>query len=339
MKAIVCEEPNKLQLMDVEPPTLKEGEALVRIRRVGICGTDLHAYRGRQPYFTYPRILGHELSGEIVELSTPSTTLKVGDKVTIIPYVTCNQCLACRSGRTNCCNNITVLGVHADGGLREQMAVPIKNLIQSNDISFDAAATIECLSIGAHAVARGQVEAGQFALVIGAGPIGLGVMKFLQLAGVHVIAMDINEERLTFCKNWAGASYTVNALYEPLAKIMEITDGNLVHAAFDATGNVKSMEGSFQYVAHSGKVIYVSLVKDNITFYDPDFHQKEMTLLSSRNAQPGDFQQVIDAIAAGHIDTDAFITHRTEYTTMIDHFDSWTDPATGVIKAMVEFND
>jgi len=339
MRTIVCETPNRFNLIDTERPTIQQGEALVRIRRVGICGTDLHAFSGRQPYFTYPRILGHELSGVVEEIASPGATssdIRTGDQVCILPYVACGQCRSCRLGKPNCCVKLEVIGVHRDGGMRDYIAVPQAQLIPVPSIGLEAAAIVECLGIGAHAVRRAAMAPGETALVIGAGPIGLGVMKFLHLAGMRVVAMDMNARRLAFCKQWGPADFAVNAAEQPLERVLEITGGDLADVVFDATGSVKSMEGAFAYAAHGGKVVYVSLVRDNITFSDPDFHKKEMTLLSSRNATREDFETVIRAMEAGQVDTDSFITHRAPLEAMIGEFDSWLRPETGVIKAMVE---
>jgi len=335
MRCIVCEEPNRFGMKETEPPKAGPGEALIRIRRVGICGTDFHAYRGNQPYFEYPRILGHELAAEIEE-APPGSGFHPGDRVTVIPYLECGSCIACRSGKPNCCTGVRVLGVHQDGGMREWMNVPVSHLIKTNDISLDASATVECLSIGAHAVRRAGIIPGEFVLVIGAGPIGLGVMKFAKLAGARVIALDMNEERLQFCKSWVPADHTVNVLNDPLREIASITSGDLPTAVLDATGNAKSMEGALQYMAHGGRLLFVGLVKSDIAFSDPEFHKRETTLLSSRNATREDFAHVIQAIREGRVDTGAFITHKCGFGEMIGEFESWLDPRSRVIKAMVE---
>ncbi|MFD2118123.1 zinc-binding alcohol dehydrogenase family protein [Paenibacillus yanchengensis] len=335
MKAIVCQSPDHFELVDKERPVAKAGEALLQVKKIGICGTDLHAYRGRQPYFVYPRILGHELSAEIVAIGDTVAPFQIGDKVTVVPYMNCGTCHACEQGKTNCCERLEVLGVHRDGGMQQYITVPYAHLVNTNDISLDAAATIECLAIGAHAVRRAEVKKGQYALVAGAGPIGLGVMKFLKLQGVHVIALDMNEERLAFCKQWGAADDTLHVADQPLEKLQEITNGALAQVVFDATGNTAAMEAAFHYASFGGKVVYVSLVKGNISFSDPDFHKKEMTLMGSRNATMQDFEHVLAAIREGHVDTDAFITHGSTFETMIEHFEDWLKPETGVIKAMV----
>ncbi|TBL75338.1 zinc-binding alcohol dehydrogenase family protein [Paenibacillus thalictri] len=339
MKTIVCEEPYRFVLKETETPVPAAGEALIKIRRIGICGTDLHAYRGNQPFFTYPRILGHELSGEIAGLGPETSGFALGDRVTVMPYLECGKCIACRSGRTNCCTSLLTLGVHCDGGMQEYYVMPVDHLIKADGLSLDQAAVVECLCIGAHAVERAALRQDEFALVIGAGPIGLGAMKYAKLAGAKVIAMDINEERLAFCKSWAPADYTVNVGNDPLRHIAEITGGDMPTAVLDATGNAKSMEASFQYAANGGRIVFVGLVKSDITFNDPEFHRKELTLMSSRNATRRNFEQVIDSIRGGHVDTDRFITHKSSFEQMIGVYDAWLKPETGVIKAMVEIGN
>lgn len=336
MKAIVCEEPGRLVLKEVPRPTPKPGEVLVRIRRVGMCGTDLHAYGGVQPYFTYPRILGHEICGEIAELDQSVAELKPGDPVVIIPYVECGKCIACRHGKTNCCVRLNLFGVQWDGGMQEYLCVPADHLIKCEKLSFDQMAMVECLGIGAHAVRRSQIQEGEVVLVIGAGPIGLSVMQFAKEAGARVIALDVLESRLDFCRGHFNIDHVVNGLDDPIKEIESITNGEYPFIVFDATGSAKSMMNAFNLVAHGGKLILVSLVKENITFYDPDFHRRETTLLSSRNATREDMEHVIRSVEEGKVDGVSLITHRARIDEVIDVFDSWLKPETGVVKAVVE---
>lgn len=336
MKGIVCEKVNHFKMIEVEAPTLSEGEAIVRIHRIGICGTDLHAFRGNQPFFTFPRILGHELAGVIEEIGDNQQGLKQGDQVGVIPYMECGRCIACRNGKTNCCKDLKVMGVHRDGGMCELLAVPTTHLIKTNEITLDQTAVLEPLSIGAHAVRRANIETGETVLVIGAGPIGLGVMAFAKYKGAKVIAMDINDRRLEFCREWAKVDEIVNAIEEPKTQIEHITEGDYPTVVFDATGNLNSMTQSFQFVAHGGKLIYVGLVKADISFNDPDFHKREMTLMGSRNATIEDFNAVLEVIKHGGIDVERFITHRTPFNEMTCQFENWLNPEFNLIKAMVE---
>ncbi|WP_172193709.1 zinc-binding alcohol dehydrogenase family protein [Saccharibacillus qingshengii] len=337
IRGIVCEKIGSLVWReDLPEPDLAPGHAIVRIRRIGICGTDLHAYRGRQPFFEYPRILGHELSGVIEKIGENGTDLRAGDQVSLIPYLHCGQCGACRSGKTNCCRQMQVFGVHLDGGMRELVSIPVSHLIRTEGLTLDQSAILEPLAIGAHGIRRAGVKAGDTVLVIGAGPIGLGVMILARHAGANVIAMDINEERLDFCRSWAGVEKTLTASDDSLARLEEWTNGELAPIVIDATGSAESMKQAFRFVSHGGSLVYVGLVKGEIAFDDPHFHSREITLSASRNATREDFDFVLGAMAAGMIDTDRYITHRASLEEAAGQFEYWLQPASKVIKAMIE---
>jgi 2-desacetyl-2-hydroxyethyl bacteriochlorophyllide A dehydrogenase len=336
MKSIVCEKPWILKMKGMNLPEVKPGEALIRVRRVGICGTDLHAFKGEQPYFTYPRVLGHEISGEVAEVGKNSYGFKQGDRVAIIPYLECGNCVACRVGKTNCCTRLNLFGIQRDGGMSEYLSVPLDHLIKSEKLDLDQLAMAECLSIGAHAVRRAQVQKGESALVVGAGPIGMAIMQSAREAGAKVMALDIVEARLKFCQGKLKVDYVINGEKDPAKEIESITDGDYPTVVFDATGNAKSMMKSFNWVAHGGRYVLVSLVQDNINFFDPDFHRRELTLLSSRNATRQDMEHIVRSLEAGKMDGTSFITHRASLDQVIDQFESWLRPETGVIKAVVE---
>jgi 2-desacetyl-2-hydroxyethyl bacteriochlorophyllide A dehydrogenase len=335
VKAIVCEQVGQFKGIEVPEPSPITGEAIVRIKRIGICGTDIHAFKGNQPFFTYPRILGHELSGIIEWIGDNDAGLHAGDQVSIIPYLHCGICIACRNGKTNCCTSMRVLGVHTDGGMREMLSVPVTHLLKANSLTLDQAAIVEPLSIGAHAVRRSALQSGETALVIGGGPIGLGVMAIAKLQGAKVIAMDIDKERLSFCKAWAQVDGTVHATENPASTIEELTNGEYPTVVFDATGNARSMSEAVRYMAHGGRLVYVGLVKGEIPLDDPEFHKREATLLGSRNATREDFLYVIDLIQEGRLQTDAYMTHNAPFEQMMDRFEDWLNPASKVIKAIV----
>ncbi|MFC3804321.1 zinc-binding alcohol dehydrogenase family protein [Cohnella sp. GCM10012308] len=336
MRGIVCAEIGRFAFMhDLPEPAPAAGCAVVTIKRIGICGTDLHAYRGRQPFFTYPRILGHELSGIIEKIGPNEEGLRVGDRVGVIPYMHCGTCIACRGGKTNCCTDMKVLGVHIDGGMRERISVPVSHLIAANELMLDQAAMLEPFAIGAHAVRRSGLAAGETALVIGGGPIGLGVMAFAKSRGAKVVAMDVNEDRLAFSRDWAGIDDTVDALSDPLGRLLAVNGGELPSVVFDATGNAQSMSAAFAYTAHGGRLVYVGLVSADIQFHDPEFHKRELTLMGSRNATREDFERVMEVMASGAIDVDRYITHRADFGDMIGRFEDWLKPESKVIKAVV----
>lgn len=341
MKTIVLNEPGHFSLTETAPPPPPgPGEAQVAIRRVGICGTDLHAYRGRQPFFAYPRILGHELGAEIVALGPAEEVhgLAVGDRVCIRPYLNCGVCGACRRGTTNCCSKLQVLGVHTDGGMRERINVPIDKLHRANDLSYDQLAIVEMLCIGAHAARRAEVVPGEFALVIGAGPIGLGTTQFAALDGARVIAMDVADSRLEQAEEQPGIEFVVDGRGDVASQLRAIIGNDeLPTLVFDATGNPASMKNSFSLVDQGGRLVFVGLVQGEISFNDPEFHRREMTLKSSRNATAQDFDRVLTALAERTIHVDAWITHHAGPEEMLAQFESWTKPETGVVKAMLDF--
>ena len=338
MRTIRLEEPGRLTFTSTElPGALAAGEALVRVHRIGVCGTDIHAFNGKQPFFTYPRILGHELGVEVVAVGDGVGNVQPGDLCAVEPYLNCGKCIACRRGKPNCCTDIRVLGVHTDGGMREEFVLPARKLHPSAKLALDQLALVETLGIGAHAVARAAVEKDEFALIIGAGPIGLAVTQFVLAAGARAIVLDINDARLDFCRRTLGAQHTVNGASENvLDALKQITDGDLPTAVFDATGSPRSMAAAFDYPAHGGRLVFVGLFQGEVTFNDPNFHRRELTLLASRNALPADFTSIIHLIEAGRIDTTPWITHRAGFAEAATHFPAWVRPETGVIKAMIE---
>lgn len=336
MKYIVCQEPKRFELKQKELPQRNSGEALLKIHRVGICGTDLHAYGGNQAFFKYPRILGHELAAEVLEIDPNDKGINQGDKVIVMPYVSCGSCIACRRGKTNCCANIKVMGVHADGGMQEVISVRSDLLIKANELSYNEMAIVEPLAIGAHALRRSEVKAGDYVVVIGCGPIGIGLMKLAQIIGANVIALDVNDDRLGYAVDQIGVQHAFNVMKDPVAQIAQLTNNDMATAVFDATGNKRALETGIDYMAHGGEFILVGLSKDELCYSHPKIHAKETTLKCSRNATVEDFDFVIKHL--NEFPTDSFITHQVHYTEMIADFDSWLDPKTGVIKAMVNFD-
>ncbi len=335
MKILVCNTPGEFEYKQAELPVLQDGYTLLKIKRIGICGTDLHAYEGTQPFFNYPRILGHELAAEIVETQA-GNGFSVGEAVTISPYFYCGKCIACRMGKPNCCAAINVFGVHIDGGMREFVTVPTYSLIHGEGLSFDELALVEPLAIGAHGVRRAGVNQGEFVLVIGAGPIGLGTMEFARIAGATVIALDINEQRLQFCKDKLGVAHTINALSaDVLDQLKTITNGDMPTVVIDCTGNLKAINNAFQYMAHGARFVLIGLQKNEIVFSHPEFHKREATLMSSRNATSQDFEHVVTSMKKGLVNPTNYITHRVQFDEVSSNFASWLDPKNGVIKAMV----
>ena len=341
MKAIVLEQPGKLKLRDVAAPgAAGPDQALVRVKRVGICGTDLHAFGGNQNFFSYPRVMGHELAVEVIDIGATDANLayEVGDLCCVIPYLNCGACIACRRGKSNCCAQMQVLGVHIDGGMREQFSVPVDKLLKADGVPLEQLALVEMLCIGAHAAKRARINPGENALVIGAGPIGLATAQFAKIAGAEVMMMEVNQRRLDFCEEVLGIDKRIDARGDAIGQVKDMLGGELPTLVFDCTGSAKSMHAAFDYVAHGGSLVLVGHITGDITFSDPHFHSHELTLLASRNATPEDFAWVIDCLRAGEVNLGPWITHRATPEGIVADFPTWLDPATGVIKAMLSFD-
>jgi 2-desacetyl-2-hydroxyethyl bacteriochlorophyllide A dehydrogenase len=335
MKTVVCQSPGELRLVERPLPEPADDEVLLRVRRIGLCGTDMHIFRGTQPFLQYPRVMGHELSGEVVT-APEGSGLAAGDQVYVMPYLSCGRCVACGHGNTNCCANIEVLGVHRDGGMAEYLAIPAQFVFKTEGISLDDAALLEFLAIGAHAVRRGNVRPGLNVLVVGAGPIGIAAALFAKLKGGKVTVLDTREDRLAFCREAIDIDHTVVAGEGDKAALADRTNGEFFDVVFDATGNIKAMERGLEFVAHGGAYVLVSIVLDRISFSDPEFHKRETSLLGSRNATADDFREVLAAVKAGLVPTGLIKTHRTTLGGFVDVLPQWMDPASGVIKAIVE---
>jgi alcohol dehydrogenase len=341
MKAISLQEP--LRFEQIEIPEAGEpgpGEALVRVHRVGVCGTDISGYLGKMPFFSYPRIPGHELGVEVLAVGAGVQNVRAGDRCSVEPYINDPESFASRRGRPNCCEKLRVLGVHTDGGLRPRFLVPARKLHRSAKLQFEQLALVETLAIGCHCIARAAPEPGEDLLLIGAGPIGLSVLEFARLAKARTIVLDMNEKRLEFCRTAMGVEHTLlyRTVEDTVTALRELTSGNLPTIVIDATGSAGSMSSAFHYVAHTGKLVYVGITTDTIQFKHPLLHAREMTVMGSRNALPADFTRIISLIEEGRIDTRPWITHRTAFSDLIGEFPSFTRPETGVIKAVVEVN-
>jgi 2-desacetyl-2-hydroxyethyl bacteriochlorophyllide A dehydrogenase len=327
LKTLILKEIGAFELTETpEPNKPTENEVLLKIHAIGICGTDYHAYNGRQPFFTYPRILGHELGAEIVALGESVKNLKVGEKVSVEPYLNCGQCDACQRGKGNCCENLSVIGVHEDGGMREFIKIPANKIHVSKVLDFEQLALVETLAIGCHAVNRADPQASETALVVGAGPIGLSTMQFLSIRKIPFGVLDLNENRLAFAQKTFQPKFLAKNI-EELPKT--------IHYVFDATGNKKSMETAIDLVSHGGKVIFVGLIIDDISFFDPKFHRKEVTLFSSRNALPADFEYIIEKMETGEINTKAWISHKSTLEEFQTTIKEWLKPESLIVKGIL----
>jgi 2-desacetyl-2-hydroxyethyl bacteriochlorophyllide A dehydrogenase len=335
VRALLCPRPGELVLVDRAKPQVQPHAALVRIRRAGVCGTDLHIFEGTQPYFEYPRVIGHELSGEI-EAVGEGSRFRTGQRVAILPYLSCAACVACRRGKPNCCQTLNVVGVHSDGGMADWLSVPDDNLVDAAGVSLDEAAMAEFLAIGAHAVRRGAVAAGQRVAIVGAGPIGVACAIFAKARGAGVTVLDRREDRLRFSADAIGVDHIVESGEGARPVLAELTGGDFFDCVFDCTGSAQAMNAGFSLVAHGGAYVLVSIVLGAISFADPEFHKRETTLLGSRNATRADFDEVFAMLRAGRIPTARLNTHRAALEDAPQMFPHWLQPSSGVVKALIE---
>ena len=339
MRAIEFTAVKTAKAVDIAAPESPgPGMALVQTHRMGICGTDASCYLGKFPFFDFPRIPGHELGVEVLQVGDGVENVVVGDRCSVEPYMHCGECYACRRGAINCCQNLKVIGVMCDGGLCERFVVRANKLHPSKTLSFDSLALVETLAIGCHANDRGAPEANDHTLIIGAGPIGLATLEFARLTDTILTVMDINPDRLAFVKEHYGVAHTV--LFDPdgghLDQMRTITDGNLYQVVTDATGNRHSMSAAVGLVAPTGRLVYVGITTDEVSFKHPVLHRPEASVLASRNALPRDFTRIIGLIEDGTIDTDRWITHRTTFDEVCDRFEELISPDAKAIKAIIE---
>jgi 2-desacetyl-2-hydroxyethyl bacteriochlorophyllide A dehydrogenase len=339
MRAIQFAEPKTMRRIEIdEPGPPGPGQALVRTHRMGVCGTDVSCYLGKFPFFDFPRIPGHELGVEVLAIGEGVTNVQVGDRCSVEPYMNCGKCFACRRGASNCCANLKVIGVMMDGGLCDRFILRAEKLHPSKKLTMEQLALVETLAIGCHANDRGVPPDGEHALIIGLGPIGLATLEFARLTAAKISVMDMNEQRLEFVRRNYGIENTVHFKGDDteLMRMRELTGGDMYSVVTDATGNKHSMSGALKYVAPTGTLVYVGITTEEIAFRHPVLHRPEATIRASRNALPPDFTRIIGLIEDGTINTDPWITHRTSFDDVIDQFESFTRPETGVLKAMIE---
>ncbi|GKV87535.1 zinc-binding alcohol dehydrogenase family protein [Pectobacterium atrosepticum] len=337
MNTLICQEPKKLVWKKREIPIPGEGEALIKIKSVGICGTDIHAWGGNQPFFSYPRVLGHEICGEVVDTGKNVDHFKKGQQVAVIPYVACQQCPACKSGRTNCCEKISVIGVHQDGGFSEYLAVPTTNLLLAEGIDPQAAALIEPYAISAHAVRRAKVLQGEQVLVVGAGPIGLGAAAIAKAEGAHVVVADTSAARREHVIAHLGLSVVDPSAEDFEAQLRAEFGGSLAEKVIDATGNQHAMNNTINLIRHGGSIVFVGLFKGDLQFSDPEFHKKETTMMGSRNATPEDFAKVGHLMSEGKLTAEMMLTHRYPFSTLADIYERDVINNRELIKGVITF--
>lgn len=299
MKVAVMPEPGKISIESAADPIRKPGEALLRVRRVGLCGSDLNSYRGKNPMVSFPRIPGHEIAATIEEIDPAHHGLAVGMDVTLSPYTSCGRCSSCVQGRPNACRDNQTLGVQRDGALAEYISVPVEKLFAAR-LGLEELCLVEPLTIGAHAVARARIARGDTVAILGCGGVGLGAVAASAFRGAATIAVDIDDAKLRIAQE-AGASGAIHSRRDPGQRdpkhaLLEITSGQGPNVVIEAIGTPDTFRAAVDMVAFGGRVIYIGYAKEPVTYETRLFVQKELDILGARNAMPDDFRQVIQML-------------------------------------------
>lgn len=337
MKALVLQQPGQAAIQTVPDPTPRPGEVLLKIRRVGLCGTDLNSFRGRNPMVSYPRVLGHEISATIAAASPDSPHLAAGTNVCVSPYLPCGKCPACLRGRANACQFNQTLGVMCDGALAEYLAIDPGKLHTAN-LSLKELCLVEPLSVGFHAVARGRVTAEDAVAIWGCGGVGLGAIAASGFRGAKTIAIDMDDAKLALARD-AGATDTINTATEPLhEKLLEITQGRGPDVAIEAIGLPATFRAAVDEVAFTGRVVYIGYAKEPVAYETRLFVQKELDILGSRNALPEDFREVIRMLEEGRFPVDQAVSRTVALEDAPEILSAWSQNPAAFSKIMVEID-
>jgi 2-desacetyl-2-hydroxyethyl bacteriochlorophyllide A dehydrogenase len=336
MNAIVLESPGHVQMKTVADDDAARGEGvLLRVRMVGLCGSDLNSYRGRNPLVSYPRIPGHEVAATVAETSAMFPQWHAGTHVTLSPYFNCGKCAACLRGRSNACHGNETLGVQRDGALIEFIRVPAARLFRA-DLTIKELCLVEPLTVGFHAVARGRIMASDTVAVLGCGGVGLGAVAGAAFRGAKVIAVDLDDAKLTTARK-AGAAHTINTARQELhGQLAELTDGRGPDVVIEAIGMPETYRAAVEEVAYTGRVIYIGWAKEHVEYETRPFVHKELDILGSRNAQREDFMEVIRMLEAHRFPVEDAVTHVVPMKETPAILEAWNREPGRFCKIMVE---
>ncbi len=325
---------------DVEKPTIQPGQVLLRVKKVGFCGSDLNTFRGLNPMVSYPRIPGHEIAAEVAEIgSAVSVNFQVGDKVLVLPYTTCGKCWSCLSGRPNACKHNQTLGVQQEGGMTSYIATsPDKIVANLNQLSYSQIAIVEPLAVGCHAASRAEGTAGETMLVFGCGMVGLGAIAKGNDDGATVIAVDIDDSKLDLARKF-GASHTINSHTQNLEEeVLKLTDGHGPTSVIEAIGLQQTFVAAIDLVAFCGRVVYVGYVKDAVAYETKKFVMKELQIRGSRNALKQDFVDVLELMKKIDLPIERLISKDVPLSEAGAALKSWSDNPAAITKILVSFD-
>jgi threonine dehydrogenase-like Zn-dependent dehydrogenase len=335
MKAIVVQEPGKATLTEIPEPSNDFGEALLQVRMIGLCGTDLNTFRGKNPLVTFPRVLGHEVAATIIHAGGGSSNdLVEGTEVTLAPYTACGECASCLRGRPNACRSNQTLGVQRDGALTERIAVPSERLYGAN-LSLKELCLVEPLTVGFHAAERGRITSRDIVAVFGCGGVGLGAISASAFHGARVIAIDMDDAKLEIARK-AGATDLVHSGKEDLHHwLSKLTDGRGPDCIIEAIGLAQTFRASVEEVAFTGRVVYIGYAKESVAYETSLFVQKELDVMGSRNALPEDFREVIRMLEEKRFPVDDVISAVVPIEETPDILRRWSDNPAAFTKIMV----
>lgn len=338
MKAIQIPAPADLRVVDIEKPEVKSGEVLLKIKYVGFCGSDLNTFLGRNPMVKLPVIPGHEVGATIEAVGTDVPAGFMADMpVTVNPYTNCGTCAACRNGRVNACEHNETFGVQRNGAMSEYLSLPWQKVIPADGISPRDCALIEPMSVGFHAVSRGQITDIDTVLVIGCGMIGIGAIVRAALRGATVIAVDLDDEKLALAKR-IGANYTINSKTENLHERLQIiTNGLGPDVVIEAVGSPATYIMAVNEVAFTGRVVCIGYAKSEVTFQTKYFVQKELDIRGSRNALPEDFRAVVRYLQEGDCPLEEFISNIVHPEEALNAMQQWSAAPGKVFRILVKF--
>ncbi|PWW20539.1 L-gulonate 5-dehydrogenase [Cytobacillus oceanisediminis] len=339
MKAVQIPRAMEMEVIEIEKPAISSpDEVLVKVKRMGICGSDMHIYHGTNPLATYPRIVGHEVAGEVIEVGSNVSGIKPGDHVVVEPIRYCRECYACRKGRPNVCKSLSVFGVHEDGGLREFFVLPEKQLhVVNSSLEWDEAVLAEPYTIGAQAVWRGAVEKGDTVFIQGSGPIGICILKMAKLQGARVIISDLKQERLAFAKE-NGADEVIHASEESVEdRILELTDGEGPNVVIDAVCLPSTVEMGVNLVSPAGTVVVLGFDERPSSIPQLPITKKEVTIVGSR-LQTNQFEKVVSLLNEGKLQSNGFITHQFSISKVQEAFQYVEKNPEQVRKAVIVFD-
>jgi 2-desacetyl-2-hydroxyethyl bacteriochlorophyllide A dehydrogenase len=335
MKALVLQEPGEVNVGTVSDPTPAADEVLLQVRSVGLCGSDLNSYRGKNPMISYPRILGHEVAATVVASSKTHPQFAAGVNVTLSPYTQCGKCPSCLRGRPNACQFNETMGVQRDGALAEFISVPAGKLYAAN-LSIKELCLVEPLTVGFHAVSRGRVTADDTVAIIGCGGVGLGAVAASGFRRARTIGIDVDDAKLAIAKQ-SGATDTINTSREDMhARLQELTGGRGPDVIIEAIGLPQTFRAAVEEVAFTGRVVYIGYAKEPVAYETRLFVQKELDILGSRNALPEDFREVIRMLEEGRFPVDQAVSHQVLLSDAPEILKAWSANPAAFSKIMIE---